>query len=332
MGRPGIDYLDVAQAASAIQAKGDNPTIDSVRAWLGSGSKGTIAPLLKQWRHEQAPFLKNQETSLPPDLLCVTHGLWEGLKAKSEQLINDEKDRHSRQLERTEANNRDLTQRLQSSEQKNKILLEDFTALQQQHRSLCDENQALKQRVEFLMGKNGELQQRTEDHASTISQLNEQAKFSYESLEHFRNSVQQQREQDRLEWEKQRSHWLQQEQASQQNISQLSMENHMLSEQLDQALRDKNVLIQEKQTLEQKVAQTQVEYLKAKEEYEHLLVSNSNLANERDELAGKLTQSTNELNRVEQQKHEVQTQLSQYDTLNQTLQTIKNQLETQSII
>ena len=54
MGRAGILYADVKQAAAKLLALGKNPTVDSVREELGStGSKSTIAPLLKRWKAEQ---------------------------------------------------------------------------------------------------------------------------------------------------------------------------------------------------------------------------------------------------------------------------------------
>ena len=47
MARPGVTYLDVARAATAIKAKGDNPTIDKVREHLGTGSGKVIKPFGK---------------------------------------------------------------------------------------------------------------------------------------------------------------------------------------------------------------------------------------------------------------------------------------------
>ena len=51
MARAGILFSQVVKAATQLAAAGTNPTVDTVRAALGdTGSKGTIAPMLKQWK------------------------------------------------------------------------------------------------------------------------------------------------------------------------------------------------------------------------------------------------------------------------------------------
>ena len=49
MARSSVLYVHVANAAARLVADGHNPTIDGIRAALGgTGSKSTIAPLLKR--------------------------------------------------------------------------------------------------------------------------------------------------------------------------------------------------------------------------------------------------------------------------------------------
>jgi hypothetical protein len=67
MARAGVNYTDILKAAEYIQHDGHLPTVDRVRAYLGTGSKSAIAPLLKQW-WEQNVADKNAQ-SLPQDLL-----------------------------------------------------------------------------------------------------------------------------------------------------------------------------------------------------------------------------------------------------------------------
>ncbi|WP_169728165.1 DNA-binding protein, partial [Massilia alkalitolerans] len=51
MARAGILYSHVAKAAAQLTAAGKNATVDTVREALGgTGSKSTIAPMLKQWK------------------------------------------------------------------------------------------------------------------------------------------------------------------------------------------------------------------------------------------------------------------------------------------
>ena len=49
MARIGVTFDDIAQAADLIETQGEKPTVDRVREVLGTGSKSTIAPLLKRW-------------------------------------------------------------------------------------------------------------------------------------------------------------------------------------------------------------------------------------------------------------------------------------------
>jgi len=53
MGRKGITAEQVIGTATELQAQGINPTVDAVRAFLGTGSKSTIVSHLKVWRSEQ---------------------------------------------------------------------------------------------------------------------------------------------------------------------------------------------------------------------------------------------------------------------------------------
>jgi hypothetical protein len=85
MARPGVTYHDVAKAAEAIKAHGEEPTVDRVRERLGTGSKSTIAPLLKRWRSD------NQEETdaggLPKDLIEVVKSLHERMQQMADHRI-----------------------------------------------------------------------------------------------------------------------------------------------------------------------------------------------------------------------------------------------------
>ncbi len=49
-----VTYPDVASAAQEIAKNNGTPTVRSVRAYLGTGSDSTIAPLVKQWKEARA--------------------------------------------------------------------------------------------------------------------------------------------------------------------------------------------------------------------------------------------------------------------------------------
>jgi chromosome segregation ATPase len=71
MARQGVTFANVEKAAAALLLTGQPVTIDNVRTQLGdTGSRSTIAPLLKRWKDEQSDLLDTSLlTSLPRDLL-----------------------------------------------------------------------------------------------------------------------------------------------------------------------------------------------------------------------------------------------------------------------
>lgn len=77
MARAGILYSQVAKAAAALAAAGANPTVDTVRAALGNtGSRSTIAPMLKQWKAEYQVDATAAAAGLPADLLEAVRAVY----------------------------------------------------------------------------------------------------------------------------------------------------------------------------------------------------------------------------------------------------------------
>src|SRR5437899_754936 len=85
MSRPGVTYQEVANAAIRLQGRNENPTVDRVREILETGSKSTIARHLKEWK-SQAGYLEGSD-GVPHELISIVKGLWEGLRAKSDERI-----------------------------------------------------------------------------------------------------------------------------------------------------------------------------------------------------------------------------------------------------
>ena len=76
MARTGVTYFDISKAAETIVERGETPTVDKVRAQLGTGSKSTIAPLLKRWRTDSGIIIEPQ-SGLPSDLLEAVKSLFD---------------------------------------------------------------------------------------------------------------------------------------------------------------------------------------------------------------------------------------------------------------
>jgi chromosome segregation ATPase len=85
MARAGVNYADISKAAEYIQHEGHLPTVDRVRAYLGTGSKSTIAPLLKQWREQN--ITNTNALGLPQDVLNAVKSLCEMVQHQADNKI-----------------------------------------------------------------------------------------------------------------------------------------------------------------------------------------------------------------------------------------------------
>jgi len=91
MARAGIVYSHVAKAAAQLTAAGKNATVDTVREALGgTGSKSTIAPMLKQWKAQHEGEVAAAGAGVPADLLEAIKGVYDrvqvGAQVQVEQL------------------------------------------------------------------------------------------------------------------------------------------------------------------------------------------------------------------------------------------------------
>lgn len=82
MGRIGVSYIEVENVATELQSRGISPTVDNVREALGTGSRSTIAPYLKQWRNKQS-------VGLPPELVTMIKELYQQLQQAADLRINE---------------------------------------------------------------------------------------------------------------------------------------------------------------------------------------------------------------------------------------------------
>lgn len=85
MARGGVTYSDISEAAESIKEAGQNPTVDRVLNHLGTGSKSTIAPHLKNWKQQQLE--QNDVSDLSPTLLKVVRDLNHRLVSEAEQKV-----------------------------------------------------------------------------------------------------------------------------------------------------------------------------------------------------------------------------------------------------
>ena len=130
MARPGILYSDVARAAAKLAAAGTNPTVDGVRDALGStGSKSTIAPLLKRWKAEQQETVAAAEAGLPAPLLQAVKGLHEHMQSEFAQRLELVQQAHDDTLRAAAEREEKLRAESEAARRTNAALTEDVVAI-----------------------------------------------------------------------------------------------------------------------------------------------------------------------------------------------------------
>ncbi|WOX05633.1 DNA-binding protein [Microbulbifer pacificus] len=144
MARIGVSYFDIAQAAETIRQRGDEPTVDRVREELGTGSKSTIAPLLKRWKSETGNT-QHDATGLPQDLVDALKALHLRVQEDADRKVDAVREEATATVEQVRAelaqlravlaertgNLRELEQKLQDSEQESrsrKLALDEVQA------------------------------------------------------------------------------------------------------------------------------------------------------------------------------------------------------------
>src|SRR3569623_706175 len=155
MGRAGILYSHVAKAAAKLVADGKNPTVDNVREALGgTGSKSTIAPMLKRWKAEHTKDIVEAELGVPAELLQAIKGVYDKLQADvQQQLLTD-------RAAQIAARNQQLTQ--------SRLQFEHYQEATAHQRS--EERQAAEQRLTRLEQELASTQQQAAVQQATIGQ------------------------------------------------------------------------------------------------------------------------------------------------------------------
>lgn len=195
MARAGVTYHDVAKAAEAIKNLRQEPTVDRVREHLGTGSKSTIAPLLKRWRSD------NGETAdtggLPNDLVEVVKSLHERVQQMADHRIEQTR-------QEFEASNKELRKELDSANN----TITQLTARQQDlenqiewhNKEKGDTEKSLEgARISLVKAESqrDEAVARTADLKETVAELKQENKDIREHFEHYQQHTAEDRQQER---------------------------------------------------------------------------------------------------------------------------------------
>lgn len=198
MGRYGVDYSQVAKAAIALMEADEPVTVDNVRIRLGgTGSKSTIAPLLKRWKAENADSVERAQLGLPPDLLQSVQRLYSTLQQRFEEDLEAARAEAMSRVDELSAENLQLTQQLTDHERRCQKLDNELSDTQSQLAALkeqLDAERTSRRERDFAYAS---LEQRWNERASEISHLREQIAQAHQQFSHFEAAAQ-------ARWEKER--------------------------------------------------------------------------------------------------------------------------------
>ncbi len=188
MGRAGITYTEVVNAAMQLQGQQKAPTVENIRRIIGTGSNSTIAKLLREWKEKQG-IESQAEGSIPAELLALVKGLWQHLQEKTDQRMSEHQQTTDKQLQASQQQlneagqqHRQLQQLLQ---QKEEVLQQQTQACQALQNQRADEGKAhAKQQERAAM-----LEQQLTQQTAETGRLHQLLKQVQTNLEHYQAAI-----------------------------------------------------------------------------------------------------------------------------------------------
>jgi chromosome segregation ATPase len=180
MARKGIIYHDVQKAAESIKSQEQSPTIDRVRALLGTGSKSTIGPLLKRWRLSDEENNFNKVKGIPNALLCLVQQLNDHMQSSADQKINEMNRSCDERITQLHQETQTLNETLSTSIKNENHLKDHVKALQKDNKNL----QLALRKANNIVQKN---QMQIENMEQNLSELKAQRLEFKEEIKQIRN-------------------------------------------------------------------------------------------------------------------------------------------------
>lgn len=203
MARPGVTYYDISRAAEAVKARGSEPTIDRVREQLGTGSKSTIAPLLKQWRNNAELNIEESDSGLPSDLISAVKSLRDRVQQASEEAVERAKQDYQSRVQTLERTLADTQKELSEALGRERTLKQQITDLEANSRKLNGELNGLESRFAVTESERDALQTRVQELKETVSELKDDNRAVRDHFEHYQQRTAEDRQLERDQFQSQ---------------------------------------------------------------------------------------------------------------------------------
>ena len=206
MGRNGVTFHDIAEAVPKLIEQRKTPSIDNIREYLGTGSKSTIAKLLRELKAQQG-LRPEDDSHLPPDLTELVKLLWDRLRQKAESQIKNERQEFEAKIAETQ-------QQYHQEHKLHKDLQHKHHVLEEQLHQQIEESKQLRatliieqQETVKLTERVASFEARRQENIAENERLHQLLKHAQDSLEHYQAATQQVRQEQSLLIEKQRSEY-----------------------------------------------------------------------------------------------------------------------------
>jgi DNA repair exonuclease SbcCD ATPase subunit len=213
MSRPGISFEDVAEAAHAIQLKGEIPTIVKIRTILGgTGSNTTISKYLTEWRYS-SPSLQsitgNPAAAAPDIVKAAVDRVWQQMREQTEADIEEIKTSTQRLVEtatnkaeaaetdriQTQSEYQQLQETFQALSAEKELLWLDLKRLHEEHAQLNERHQTLNTRYKDMeSGLTRHLRELAESHQAELTRLEQLQLTQQTTHQHFISTLTEQHE------------------------------------------------------------------------------------------------------------------------------------------
>ena len=201
MARLGISYDDVAAAAASLQIAQKSITVDSVREALGStGSKSTIAPLLKRWRTLQQNAGEALPSSLPPALLQAVTAINAQVQADADARIAALTTTHEEAVAELRAHLHEagiLIEKQSEESEKLKVQLSELTTHSETLQSQIDDQKSI---ILAAEAEREGLTLRLAGSSQHIQQLQDQLDKARAQFDHYQTTTAAQRSEERRDF------------------------------------------------------------------------------------------------------------------------------------
>ena len=191
MARPGITYIDVSKAAEKISNNKMDVTVDRVREELGTGSKSTIAPLLKRWK----TLKKSDEkmSAIPDDVLKAISDWYLLIQEKMNSELAKEKSKYDEKKSALNEEKKGFINTIKQHSEKEKELKDKINQLQDQLTNLTDQFQAEKIKNAQISEKHQHTQRSLNENKQALNEKQEQLSHLQKQYDHYQEKTMEER-------------------------------------------------------------------------------------------------------------------------------------------